>query len=436
MIFRKTTKQISNSGGLFDAAIQLFKKVDPNLKIRTRDLELVFSSGATLRFAYLDNPSDKYNWQGAELNFLGFDEIQQLSRDNVVYLFSRLRSTSVDFKKQIFATGNPDYESFIREWVEFALDDRGIPIRKDNYPNRYFVQVSGGGMEWSDSRESLEEIYGTGGESGILSFKYVPGNIYDNPKLMASDPSYISKLKALPLVEKERLLYGSWYARESASGYWKQHWTTEVLFPPARVLKRVRCWDLAFTQPNESSSKNPDYTAGVLMSKDIKSLYTVEDVVRLRDRAHVVEEMILSTAKADGSDVVIGLPLDPSGGGAYVRGLQKRLHEVGFICRLVKPVRAKVQRFAPFAAVAEGGFVSIIKAEWNLEYHRELETFDGSNRYKDDQADASSDCFVLLNKQAILPSFTLPDLSQSSGFGFQPISLPDLMTPLQQGEFL
>jgi predicted phage terminase large subunit-like protein len=435
VIFRKTTKQLSNSGGLFDAAIQLYKKVDPALKVRNRDLEIIFSSGATLKFAYLDNPSDKYNWQGAELNFLGFDEIQQLSRENVVYLFSRLRSTSVDFKKQIFATGNPDYDSFMREWVEYALDERGIPIIRDEYPNRYFVQVSGGGMEWADSREELEKIYGTGGESGILSFKFIPGNIYSNPVLMKADPSYISKLKALPLVEKERLLYGSWYARESASGYWKQHWVIEVLYPPAKVLKRVRAWDLSFTKPNESSSKNPDYTAGVLMSKDVKSLYTVEDVVRIRDRAHVVEELILNTARADGTDVVVGLPLDPAGGGAYVKGLQKRLLEAGFICRLVKPTRAKVQRFAPFAAVAEGGFVSIVKGEWNADYHRELETFDGTNNYKDDQADASSDCFVLLNKQAPLPSFSLPDLTQATSFGFQTTQLPTGAAPLQQGEF-
>jgi predicted phage terminase large subunit-like protein len=341
----------------------------------------------------------------------------------------------VDYPKQVVATGNPDYDSFLREWVEHSLDDRGIPIRRDVYPNRYFVQVSGGGIEWADSREDLEKIYGTGGESGILSFKFVAGNIYDNPPLMKSDPSYVSKLKALPLVEKERLLYGSWYARESASGYWKQHWVTEVLYPPARVLKRVRAWDLAFTQPNESSSKNPDYTAGVLMSKDTKSLYTVEDVVRIRDRAHVVEELIISTARADGSDVVVGLPLDPSGGGAYVKGLQKRLLEAGFICRLVKPIRAKVQRFAPFAAVAEGGFVSIVKGEWNADYHRELETFDGTNNYKDDQADASSDCFVLLNKQAPLPSFSLPDLTQATSFGFQTTQLPTGVAPLQQGEF-
>lgn len=64
VIFRKTTKQISNPGGLFDNAVNLYKKVDPKLKIRMRELEIQFSSGATLKFAYLDKPADKYNFQG------------------------------------------------------------------------------------------------------------------------------------------------------------------------------------------------------------------------------------------------------------------------------------------------------------------------------------------------------------------------------------
>lgn len=206
VIFRRTTKQISNPGGLFDSAINLFKKVDKGLRIRSRELELIFSTGATLKFAYLDKPADKYNFQGAELTYIGFDEIQQLDEDNVVYLISRLRSTSVDYKKQIYATGNPSYESFIRPWVEFALDQRGIPIRKDVYPNRYFVRVEGGKIMWADTKEELEEIYGKGDDSGILSFKFVPGNIYDNPILIKSNPQYLSQLKSLPRVEMERLI--------------------------------------------------------------------------------------------------------------------------------------------------------------------------------------------------------------------------------------
>lgn len=281
---------------------------------------------------------------------------------------------------------------------------------------RYFIQISGGQIEWSNSREELEAKYGKGDDTGIQSFQYIPGNIYDNPPLMLSDPTYISKLKSLPFVEQQRLLYGSWYARESASGYWKKHWVKEVMYPPTNVKSRCRTWDLAFTVPNESSSKNPDFSAGVLMSKNTEGIYTIEDVVRFRDRAHVVEETIISTAMEDGYKVQIGLPLDPAGGGAYARGLQKRLVELGFTCRLVKPTKGKVQRFAPFAAVAEGGFVQVVVGDWNEDLHNELESFDGSNKYKDDQADALSDNFILLNKEQFVPSFSLPDLSTSPTF--------------------
>jgi len=65
-VIRKTTKQLSGSGGLFDAAINLYSKVDPKIKIKTRDLTLVFSSGAEIQFTYLDKPADRMNLQGRE----------------------------------------------------------------------------------------------------------------------------------------------------------------------------------------------------------------------------------------------------------------------------------------------------------------------------------------------------------------------------------
>jgi hypothetical protein len=36
-------------------------------------MDFKFSSGAQLKLSYLDDPKDKYNWQGAELSWLGFD---------------------------------------------------------------------------------------------------------------------------------------------------------------------------------------------------------------------------------------------------------------------------------------------------------------------------------------------------------------------------
>lgn len=388
----------------------MYKQVDPKLRIKNRDLEIIFSSGASLKFAYLDNPSDKYNFQGAELTFIGFDEIQQLSMDNVMYLLSRLRSTTVDYKKQVVATGNPDYDSFIRHWVEFALDERGIPIRKDIYPTRYMLQVQGGNLVWGDSREELEAVYGSGNESGILSFKFIPGTILDNGPLMAADPTYISKLKALPRVEMERLLLGSWYARQEASGLFKREWVSMVPYPNPLANQRVRAWDFAFSKPSEQYP-DPDWTRGVLVSKDKSSVYTIEDCVGMRDRAHEVEKLIFATAARDGTDVVISIPQDPNAAaGAYAKDLQRRLAEMGFVCRLQRPVKSKITRFAPFSSVAQAGFVSVVTADWNKSLFEELEIFGSAVKHKDDIADCISDNFTLLNKNSQMPDFSLASL--------------------------
>lgn len=74
-VIRKTTKQLSGSGSLFDAAINLYSKIDPKLKIKSRDLTLVFSSGAEIQFTYLDKPADRMNLQGREYSRISFDSI-------------------------------------------------------------------------------------------------------------------------------------------------------------------------------------------------------------------------------------------------------------------------------------------------------------------------------------------------------------------------
>lgn len=430
---RKTTKMISNPGGLFDNAVRMYKQIDPKLRVRRQTLELVFSTGAELKFSFLDGPNDKYNFQGSELTWIGFDEIQQLTEDNVTYLISRLRSTDVDYKLQMYATGNPDYDSFIRHWVEFALDERGIPVRKENYPTRYFVKLDNQ-IEWADTRDELEAIYGKGDDNGIISFKYVPGNIYDNPPLIKANPRYLSQLLALDRVERERLLEGSWYAREEASGLYKRDWSKMVDYPDYEAKKRVRSWDIAFTEPSEQN-KDPDWTRGVLMSKnETTQTYTVEDVAGIRGKPAKVEELIFSVAAHDGPGVLITIPQDPNAAAAaYARGLQARLAEKGYTVRLVKPVKSKVTRFAPFSSVAQAKRVNIVVGDWNKSYFDELERFSGNRKDKDDQVDATSDAFLTLNREKVMPtSLVFTNLStpkQSTSFNFgigngSPVAFP------------
>lgn len=408
LVVRKSRQQLQGAGSLFDAAVALYSKVDPKIKISTRAGLITFSSGAVVQFSYLDKPADRFNYQGKEFSLICLDEMQQLSEENCLYLFSRLRSTIVDYPLRVLGTCNPDADSFLRKYVEFCLDGDGVPIRPadHNYPVRAFV-MSPSGLIWYDSVEEAEAVHGKSKDSGIKTFKFCPANALDNVVLMETNPGYISSLKALPRVEMMRLLLGSWTAREIASGFFKREWVTEVPHPNIRAKRRVRAWDLAFSEASEVNRGNCDATAGVLMSRDEQGVLTIEDLKHMRRRVHDVERAILDTAFEDGTDTIICLPKDPGAtAGAYCTNLARSLMDKGFIVKLIRPEKSKMQRFMPFASLAEAGFVHVVKADWTDTLYKELEQMDFTNNTHDDIADGCSDATFTLNKQINLPTLS------------------------------
>lgn len=201
---------------------------------------------------------------------------------------------------------------------------------------------------------------------------------------MQVNPKYVAWLKGLKGVEKERLLYGNWNVREEGVGYWKRDWCEVVDLPPVNPAKRIRAWDISGTMPSDTN-RNPDYTAGVLISKTREPIYYVEDVVRDRRRHGGVLELILETAKHDGPSTTIVIPQDPGAAGkAYAASLQRSLAEAGYNCRTKAISGSKVTRFASFASMCEAGGVRIVRGSWNDAYMLELEMFDGSRGIKDD----------------------------------------------------
>lgn len=415
VIFRRTSKMITSPGSIWHEAVSMYTSVfKTGLKIRHRENEIVFPNGALLKFSHMQHASNMYDHKGGQYSLVIFDEATDFTEEMIVYLLSRMRNAYVDYKPQMFLMTNPDYHSFLRHWIQdFYLDPQtGIPKEELAGVKRYFFR-QGNTMLWYNSLKEAEEIHGSGDESGISSFAFIPATCRDNPPLLKAQPDYISRLMSLPRVEMERLLLGSWFARVEASQMWKREWVTFVDHPNARTIKRVRAWDLAFSRPSEAVP-SPDWTRGVLMSKDKDSRYTIEDVRSLRDRVHEVEKLIFETAYRDGTDVTISIPKDPNASaGAYARDLQRRLAEKGFHVLLSPPVKSKITRFAPFASVTQAGFVYVVTADWNKDYFEELEIFDGDPKRKDDQVDATSDCFSVLNRGVEIPDFSLPDLTGS-----------------------
>lgn len=414
VFIRQTRTQLTQSGGLFDEAKQMYKPFKP--KFHEQKLSATFPSGAVISFAGLDRAEDRYNFDGGQYSLVVFDEAQHQQEVSVLYLMSRLRSKA-QMSSQLVMTCNPLYNSFLRNWVEWHLDpETGVPLPERDGVIRYFTN-DGGKVVFTLTKEEMLEKCPHIKEEHILTITFISANIYDNPIGIQKNPKYLAFLLGLKRVEKMRLLEGSWYAKEEAAGYFKGEWVEIVSLREPVVQKRCRAWDLSGSIPSESN-KNPDWTAGVLMSRDRYGKYCIEDVVRFRDRAHGVLEKIIQTAIHDGPDVDIIIPADPGAAGkAYAQSIVRELAERGFYARIFQASQSKVLRFQPFAAVAEAGHVTMVRGPWNDEYIDELECFDGSRNIKDDQCDATSDAFKHLAQSAQIPTnFVLPDLKRQSHF--------------------
>lgn len=418
IIFRRTNPMLKSPGSIWHEAVSLYSSIFPkNLKIRSRDMEIIFPNGALLKFSHMQHENNMFDHKGGQYSLVIWDEATDFTEPMITYLLSRMRNAYVDYKPQMFLMTNPSYDSFLRHWIQdYYLDHTGVPIKERAGHKRYFVR-QGDQMIWEDDRQKLVDIYGE--NSGITSFTFIGANCLDNPPLLKARPDYVEKLKAMGDIQRAILFDGNWFARETAAGYFKRIWVTEVDAPNANATRRVRGYDLASAPPS-SGYPDPDWSVGTLMSRDKNGVITVEDIVKDRERPHVIKQMIFDTAKKDGTETIISLPLDPgASAGAYVRGLARELSDAGYTVKLIKPEKAKVLRFRPFSSISEAGFVQVVKADWNKDFYDELEAFGGTmKKMHDDIVDTCSDCYLVLSKTQVLPDFSLPDFTAAPAFNF------------------
>lgn len=164
-------------------------------------------------------------------------------------------------------------------------------------------------------------------------------------------------------------------------------WVTRPA-PPATALRKVRMWDLAATEGAG------DWTVGVLMGLDGDNRVYILDVQRFRKDAAGVKRQVLSTAKSDGRDVLIGIEQERAGAGKAQLSDMKRLL-IGYTVRAVKPEGSKEQRAAPYASQQQDGNVTLVNSgEWGKDFIEEHRVF--PNGRWDDQCDAASGAFNLL----------------------------------------
>jgi hypothetical protein len=134
-------------------------------------------SGAKLFFGHCQFEEDKYDYQGHEYHYVGFDQLEEFTESQYEFLRAQARSSDKDIIVRTRATGNPGNIGHL--WVK-----------------RKFI----------DLREPMI-VYKN--EHGLTSM-FIPAKVYDNPSLMDNDPMYVKRLQSLPEQDRRALLEGDW----------------------------------------------------------------------------------------------------------------------------------------------------------------------------------------------------------------------------------
>lgn len=171
----------------------------------------------------------------------------------------------------------------------------------------------------------------------------------------------------------------------------REWWPIVNTFPTP--LKTVRFWDLASTEAQ--SGHDPDWTAGVKMSRCVDGNYYLRDIRHDRLSVARVEDLIIQTAKLDGKEVLVKIEQEGgSSGKIAIKHYKDRFNRElpGWSLEGIPSSGSKVVRAEPLAAAAEHEYVRLVVGDWSVEsFLKESSEFPHGKH--DDQVDAASGAY-------------------------------------------
>lgn len=361
VIFRRETPQITNEGALWDEAGKLYPYLDG--RSRYTQLDWTFPPyGNRIKFAHMEQEDDRLGWDGAQIPLIMFDQLEQFTRLQFFYMFSRNRSTC-GVRPYVRAGYNPvpagdAVGGWIHEFVDWYLDDNG------EYPDpdkagviRWFVNVNDT-LHWFGSRAGAVEAFP---RIPPKSFTYIPASVFDNKILLTINPEYLANLYALPTVEQERLLGSNHKIIPMAGKVINRDWLRIVDRPPAAIVHQGRFWDFAAT---EKKRKAGAATASVKQCKAADGSYGILDMTEDWLGAADVDAHAVAVARQDG--YAVWQWWEEEGGSSGKRTTASLAAKMaGLLCAGVRPTGDKLDRLRPFAAQCKAGNVWLLRGAWN-----------------------------------------------------------------------
>jgi predicted phage terminase large subunit-like protein len=384
VIFRRTTPEITNQGGLWDEASAMYPYMQAEA-VENRLLWRFPPFGNRVKFSHLQYEKDLHGFQGSQIPLIGFDELTHFTKAMFFYMLSRNRS-GCGVKPYVRCTTNPDPDSWVREFIDWWIGDDGFAVKERSGVIRWLIHQNNEYFWFNTKKEALEKF---GKESRPKSVTFITASVYDNKILLETDPNYIGNLEAQSAVQRARLLDGNWDARATAGDYFKRS-NFEIVEVAPKMKRVVRCWDLAGTKPSETNH-DPDWTVGLKVGVCENGVFYVLDCVRVRENPAEIEALFKAVTTQDGKDVFVRVPQDAGSAGKVVAHNYIKMMS-GYKVTSKTVSGDKEVRATPASGQAGIGNIKLLRGDWNEAFIKELELFPPSGSGHDDQVDALSDC--------------------------------------------
>lgn len=359
LLLRRTFQDLSLPGALMDRARDWLAPYVLAKEVRWVNTEKTyqFPSGATLTFGYLEHEGDKYRYQSAEFQYIGFDELTQFTETQYRYMFSRLRKLR-------------------------GLQHSQIPLRMRSASN-----PDGDGLRWVRQRFIIE-----GAAKGRI---FIPAKLEDNPAL--NQEEYEESLSMLDPITRERLRHGNWDIREEGKLFKREWFSTIRSDELPGYMRLVRYWDFASSEPKRGT--DPDYTVGLLLGEH-RGIYYLLDIKRFRKSPEATEVIVRRTAKEDGFQTIIFAEEEPGSSGKMVIDHYARNVLKGYAFKGNRETGSKILRANPVSSAAERGNIFLVQGYrsrglWINDFLDEVELFPTKGVH-DDQVDALSGALRML----------------------------------------
>lgn len=339
---------------------------------------------STVTFAHIENDEAVYNWQGAQICGMYFDELTHFTWHQFQYLMSRNRSVC-GIKPYIRATCNPEKDHWLRNFIDWYIDENtGYAIQERSGIIRYFI-INNDEIIWGDSENELllkmdPELVSKGGRP--RSFTFISAKLTDNQILMQNDVNYLSNLMALNHVERAKLLDGNWNISYNDFGEVinKKDFTRYDL---SQLLKIPGYFTESYFVIDSASTINTysDYSVIMFFAKDKKQNIYIIDVVRDKMEEPDLEQKIIDTWE-QWRNVKVGANYVFSPKGINIENkssgisMLQRLKRKNIPVFELSPIKDKFLRLNDGLGLIKNGIVHVpSQAGWVAKFLEECENF-------------------------------------------------------------